>query len=139
MKNPTEIVNAFWTAFAARRLDDALARLTEDCEFVMPGAPPMTGHAQIRPLFEAYLHAFPDFSCDTSHAIESGNTYAAETSFRGTHKGPLRTPGGEVPPTGREVRWQSADIVRVRDGRIASWHVYHDPMPLLVQLGVPLG
>jgi ketosteroid isomerase-like protein len=37
------------------------------------------------------------------------------------------------------VGWQSADIVRVHDGKITSWHVYHDPMSMLAQLGVALG
>jgi predicted ester cyclase len=90
-------------------------------------------------MFEVYVGALPDFSVESLHAIEAGETYAAETRFAGTHKGPLVTPHGTIPASGRRVGWQSADIVRVRDGKIASWHVYHDPNVLFEQFGVPRG
>jgi ketosteroid isomerase-like protein len=139
-KSPTQVVESFWYAFTSQSPVDAFrGHMAVDCEFVMPGAPPMKGEAQVCAMFAAYKTAFPDFSCETLHAIESGDTYAAETRFAGTHRGPLANAQGTVPPTGKRVTWQSADIVRVRDGKIASWHVYHDPIPLLAQLGVPLG
>lgn len=139
-KSPGEVVRTFWKVFGERRFDDVFRDCVgADCEFVMPGAPPMRGAQAIRQLFEAYTRAFPDFACATLHAVEGGDTYAAETRFSGTHSGPLRTPQGELRPTGRTVTWTSADIVRVTDGKIVSWHVYHDPIPLLAQLGVPQG
>lgn len=138
--SPSAVVESFWRAFAARDLARAFdEHMTPDCEFVMPGAPPMHGAGPIGAMFEAYVRAFPDFAAATLHAIESGDTYAAETRFTGTHRHALQTPQGEIPPTQRTVSWQSADIVRVRGGRIASWHVYHDPIPLLAQLGVARG
>ena len=139
-QTPKAVVESFWKTFAARKLADAFSRhMTSDCELVIPGAPPLRGEAQIRAMFESYVEAFPDFTCETVHAIEAGDTYAAETRFAGTHRGPLVTPQGAIPATGRRVSWQSADIVRMRDGKIASWHVYHDPTPFLAQLGVPQG
>ena len=139
-KSAKEVVHGFWKAFGTRSFDQVFTDLVaDDCTFVMPGAPPLVGVAQIRGMFEAYVRAFPDFASAPVHEIESGDTYAGETKFTGTHKGPLATPHGELPPTGRAVSWQSADIVRVRDGKIASWHVYHDTMPLLAQLGVANG
>src|SRR5205085_6470950 len=109
--------------------------LADDCEFVMPGVGSLRGPA-IRGMFEAYARAFPDFGCSTVHAIESGDTYAAEARYAGTHLGPLLLPQGELPATGHKVSWQSADVVRVADGKIASWHIYHDPASILTQLGV---
>ena len=137
---PTAVIRLFWQTFSARDFD-ALVRdsVSPDCEFVMPGAQPLRGSAAIRGMFEAYARAFPDFTCEPVHAIESGDTYAAETRFSGTHEGVLRTPQGDIPPTGRRVTWQSADIVRVAAGKIVSWHVYHDTIPLLAQLGVAPG
>lgn len=136
----TETVRDFWRLFEARRFDDLCRdRLAMDCEFVMPGAPPMRGVAAVRGMFEAYVRAFPDFAARIVHAVESGDTYAAETAFTGTHRAPLATPQGEIAPTGRAVSWQSADIIRVAGGRIVSWHAYHDTLPLLAQLGVAGG
>ena len=137
---PSSIVESFWSAFAGRRLTEAFRdHMAPDCEFILPGSPPLRGEAQIRRMFEAYVSAFPDFAKETLHAIESGDTYAAETRFAGTHRAPLATPQGTIPATGRRVTWQSADMVRTRDGKIVSWHVYHDPIPLMAQLGVPPG
>jgi predicted ester cyclase len=139
-KSPTEIVRNFWQLFHSRSFDTLCSDvLAPECEFVMPGAPPLRGPAAIRGMFEAYARAFPDFACQAVHAIESGDTYAAETRFTGSHRGALATPHGEIPPTGRQVSWQSADLVRVASGKIVSWHVYHDTVPLLAQLGVAQG
>jgi predicted ester cyclase len=133
----TSTVDAFWKAFEAGKIEEVFAQhVAPDVEFVMPGAPPMRGAAAVRGLWEAWRVAFPDMRHETLHAIESGETYAAETSFAGTHKGPLRGAQGEVPPTGKTIRWQSADVIRFRGGKIASWHVYHDQIPMLVQLGL---
>ena len=139
-KSAEEIVASFWRAFAARDPREAYREhMTDDCELVMPGAPPMKGETAISAMFAAYKTAFPDFAAETLVAIESGDTYAAETRFAGTHREPLVSAQGTLPATGRRVTWQSADIVRVRAGKIASWHVYHDPIPLLAQLGVAPG
>jgi ketosteroid isomerase-like protein len=80
-------------------------------------------------------------------AVESGELGALDElaqpdiEFRGvgaaTHGlGELRGPQGDIPATGRPVLWESADYLRVRDGKIASWHVYTDTMAMLVQLGL---
>jgi ketosteroid isomerase-like protein len=130
-------VEAFWRAFEAKKMDEVFATyIAPDCEFTMPGSPTLQGATQMRPLFEAYLTAFPDMRHETVHAVESGDTYAAETRFAGTHRGPLRGPKGEVAPTGKEIRGQSADIIRFRGDKIVSWHVYHDQIPFLAQLGL---
>jgi ketosteroid isomerase-like protein len=125
----------FWSAFAARRFDE-IARdlMTPDCEFVMPGMPPMKGPAAIRRMFEAYARAFPDFAWSSIHAVEHGDTFAGEAKYTGTYREPLATPMGELPATGRAVAWTSADIVRTAGGKIASWHVYNDPAAIMAQL-----
>jgi ketosteroid isomerase-like protein len=135
--SPSAIVASFWSAFAERQFERVFAEhLAEGCEFTLPGMPPLVGAEAIGALFQSYVRAFPDFAARTLHAIESGDTYAAETAFSGTHQGPLQTPQGALAPTFRKVTWQSADIVRTAGGKIVSWHVYHDPLPLLAQLGV---
>src|SRR5262245_59448368 len=139
-KSPAEVVRTFWTAFSARRFDEIFRDvMATDCEFVMPGAPPMKGSGAIRAMFEAYARAFPDFGWSPIHGIEQGDTFAGEAKYSGTHRAPLATPQGEIPPTGKVVTWQSADIVRTSGGKIVSWHVYNDPLAIMAQLGVPMG
>ena len=130
-------MESFWKAFGTGDFERIAGSLAQpDVEFVMPGAPPLRGIPAVRGLWEAWRAAFPDMRHETAHAIEHDDTYAAETRFVATHTGTLRNAQGEVPPTGRVIRWQSADVVRFRDGKIASWHVYHDQLPLLAQLGL---
>src|SRR5690349_18563861 len=110
---PSEIVRAFWAAFDARRFDDVFRDLiAPECELVMPGVPAMKGPAAIRQMFEAYVRAFPDFTCSPIHGIEQGDTFAGEARYTGTHRQPLATARGEIPATGNAVAWSSADIVR---------------------------
>jgi ketosteroid isomerase-like protein len=140
MKSPSAIVRSFWSAFAAREFDRLVRDLVApECVFVMPGAPPLEGAAAIRGMFESYARAFPDFECTPVHGIEQGDTFAGEARYGGTHRAALVTPLGEIAPTGRAVSWQSADIVRVSAGRIVSWHVDHDTVAVMAQLGVPMG
>src|SRR5262245_8044189 len=95
-KSPFEIVRMFWAAFSAHRLDEIFRDLiAADCEFVMPGAPPMKGAASIRALFEAYVRAFPDFTWSLIHGIEHGDTFAGEAKYSGTHRASLAMPQGE--------------------------------------------
>jgi ketosteroid isomerase-like protein len=139
-KSPAEIVRTFWNAFSTRRFDEIFRDvMASDCEFIMPGAPPMKGAPAIRAMFEAYARAFPDFTWSLIHGIEHGDTFAGEATYTGTHRAPLATPQGEVPATGKVVAWQSADIVRIAAGKIVSWHVYNDPLAIMAQLGVPMG
>jgi predicted ester cyclase len=137
-----ETMAAFWSAFEGGHFDRIESELmAPDIEFVMPGVPPQRGIAAVRALWEAWRGAFPDMRHETLHAVEGPSSYAAETRFSGTHTGTMQSPQGEVPPTGRTIKWTSADIVRLdpTTGRIGSWHVYHDPMALLGQLGLLAG
>ncbi len=130
----------FWNSYEAGDLEQVFADLvTPDVEFVMPGAPALKGAKAVRELWLGWRSAFPDLRHQTEHAIEQDQSYAAETSFSGTHTGTLQSAQGQVPPTGKRIHWTSADVVRFRDGKIAVWHVYHDQLPLLAQLGLMHG
>ncbi len=130
-------MDAFWNAFEAGDFQRIACELcAADIEFVMPGVPPLKGARAVLELWQGWRAAFPDMRHETRSAIEQSRSYAAETRFVATHSGTLRSPQGEVPPTGRTLRWESADIVRFEGDKIASWHVYHDQIPLLTQLGL---
>jgi hypothetical protein len=48
----------------------------------------------------------------------------------------LNTPNGTIPPTGRLVTLHSASILRIKDGLVASEHVYLDQLEMMTQLGL---
>jgi predicted ester cyclase len=71
-----------------------------------------------------------------STLVEDGDAVACEVDVRGTHTGTLRTPTGDVPPTGRSVRIESATVVAIRDGKVATWRANFDLLGFMGQLGV---
>jgi predicted ester cyclase len=101
----------------------------------MPGAE-MRGRDGIMGLLMAYRVAFPDLSHDIQSFVENGDTVAVEVIVRGTHTGPMQTPQGTIPASGKRVTWDSCDYIKVRGGKLVSWHVYHDPASFYAALGV---
>jgi ketosteroid isomerase-like protein len=110
---------------------------TPDAVFLMPG---LRVHPHELPaLMQAYLAAFPDADNQVTGWIEAPEGIAVEQTITGTHSGTWVTPFGELAATGKRVRWESVEIVRVRDGKIASWRSYFDQLEALTALGVAPG
>jgi steroid delta-isomerase-like uncharacterized protein len=128
-------VENFWKAMESGRLEELDAIVDPDCHFKMPGAD-ISGLAAMKPLLAAYMAAFPDLRHDVKNAVASGDAIALELLVTGTHTGPMHTAKGAVPATGRKIVWESCDYVRVRNGRVVSWHGYYDNVPFLAALGL---
>jgi ketosteroid isomerase-like protein len=96
----------------------------------LPGIEPFIAYGQ------AFLRAFPDGRIHGDRYVESADRIVVEGRFTGTNTGPLLTPAGELPPTGRAMVLPFADVFRVADGRIAEHRVYYDTLGLLAQLGL---
>jgi predicted ester cyclase len=129
------VVDRVWDAIESDDFDSLEQLAQPDVEFRGVGAQ-IKSAAELRRFIEAYKGAFPDLRHEVVEYVESGDTVALELKVRGTHSGTLRGPQGEIPPTGRQVVWESVDYVKVRDDRVASWHVYNDQMAFMVQLGL---
>jgi ketosteroid isomerase-like protein len=59
------------------------------------------------------------------------------TGCTATHTGPLVSPNGDIPPTGKPVTLDFVDVTQFAEGRIAREHIYFDQMAFLSQLGLP--
>jgi steroid delta-isomerase-like uncharacterized protein len=135
MNDAKQLADRFWQALESNRLDEMAKLVDPDCHFKMPGAE-MRGFEAMKPLLAAYIGAFPDMRHHVKHWVASGDAVAVELEVTGTHTGPMPTPKGLVPATGRKVVWESCDYIRVKDGRIISWHGYYDSVPFLAALGL---
>jgi predicted ester cyclase len=82
--------------------------------------------------FDATFQAFPDMKWNVLEIIAEGDRVASLTLIEGTHEGDYL---GRA-HTGRHVRIYSADIARVRDGRLISHRGILDELHLLAQIGV---
>jgi ketosteroid isomerase-like protein len=78
----------------------------------------------------------PDAQAVVEHRSEAADTVVVEGRFVATFTGPLTTDDGDVAATGARVDLRFADVSRVRDGVIVSYHTYYDQLGLLTQLGL---
>jgi ketosteroid isomerase-like protein len=84
----------------------------------------------------AFRTAFPDMSWEPLHEHEAGNTAIDEGFVAGTHTGPLESPDGQIPATGKRLRLRMSDAVTVKSGLVTSHRFYFDQLELLGQLGL---
>jgi predicted ester cyclase len=111
------------------------ALLAPDCDVLTPtGARrgPAATTAYSKPLVAAFSDAYHRVDL----VVASGDVVAVEGAWVGTHTGPLVTPDGEVPPTGRSIELPFAATVRVSGEIVTSMHVYFDQLSFMAQLGL---
>ena len=87
-----------------------------------------------------FFEAFPDLNGRDDFRAESGDTAINEWSMSGTNSGPMETPEGTIPATGKRVTVRGCDVITARDGLIVSQRAYYDQLGFMSQLGlVPEG
>jgi steroid delta-isomerase-like uncharacterized protein len=137
-----ELVRDINNAFNERDLDRSLQYYASDIEWVdIPRQAVLRGPDVVRQWEEAWITAFDDGRVENLRIHGQGDVVTAEFNGRGTHTGPLVTPAGEIPATGRSVDLPFCQIFELRDGRVARCTNYYDSATMLSQLGIagPLG
>ena len=82
------------------------------------------------------LHtAFDHLRTTVDRQVEAPGSIVIGFRMHGRHVGPLETPLGVVPATGREVEVRTIDILTVRDDVVTEVLVVADELGRLVQLG----
>ncbi|MGD8539098.1 MAG: nuclear transport factor 2 family protein [Candidatus Aminicenantes bacterium] len=115
----------------------AMANLyAEDAVLSEPGED-IRGRKAIQEHMESMFKAFPDFKIEFLTVIPSGNHIAFEMLARGTNTGPMMTPEGEIPPTGKKVEFKAVWIGRIsQEGLIEEDRTYYDTADFMKQLGL---
>jgi ketosteroid isomerase-like protein len=124
------------STFNAHDLDGFAEVLADDVVFHAPGGMRGEGKSACAEFFAGWWVAFPDAHVDVHdlHLIE--DVAVEEGSFTGTHGGVLRTPTGDIPPTGRPVRIPYIQVLRFRNGKHVSFNLMFDRLEMLDQLGL---
>lgn len=94
------------------------------------------GPERIVELFRGWKTAFPDATATVTSAVASGDKAALEVTWRGTHSGPLGTPAGTIPASGKRQETPAAIFFSFEGEKIRESHQYFDSMTLLKQIGV---
>lgn len=101
-----------------------------DHEEGLPGQPP--GREGVKFFINAFRTAFPDISPKTVEpTLAEGDLEAARAVLTGTHEGEFMG----VPATGKTVEFESLDIIRVEDGKVAEHWGVTDAATLMQQIG----
>ncbi|HEX2283182.1 MAG TPA: ester cyclase [Thermomicrobiales bacterium] len=131
------LVREFYDAYNDREFDRAAALATDDYTFTMvPTGETMSGANGIRQYLEMWSTAFPDSTVEITNMVVSDDWVVVEFTGRGIHSGPLRTPTGDIPATGKQVELHFCDVVSVRDGKLAGGRTYFDMASMMRQLGL---
>jgi steroid delta-isomerase-like uncharacterized protein len=122
--------------FNAHDMDGFAAVLADDVVFAAPGGIEGQGKEACAAFFGGWIEAFPDAHVEVTGVHIVDDVAVEEGAFTGTHHGALRTPDGEIPPTGRPVRVDYIHVLRFRDGKHVSFHLMFDRLAMLEQLGL---
>ena len=117
--------------------DAADKLVAEDFVEHEPGFEGQEGLAGVKETVRQFLTAFPDLEAELHDIIVEGDKVVTRSTFRGTHNGDMLG----IPATGKRVKFQVIDIVRVADGKAAEHWGATDVAGLLQQVGAlpPMG
>lgn len=132
------IARAVYEAFNDHDLERAGALADEDMEIMdVPSGRTVRGPEGFADSMRLWIRACPDANVEIIELITGeGGAVTVEFVGRGTHDGPMFSPQGDIPPTGRSLQMRYCEVFRMRDGKIASAHLYYDVATLLGQLGL---
>ena len=122
--------------FNAHDIDGFTSVLADDVAFQAPGGMSGQGKAACAGFFAGWFGAFPDAHVEVHAVHVAGDIAVEEGTFTGTHRGTLRSPAGDIPPTGRPVTVPYIQVVRFRDGLHASFSLMYDRLLMLEHLGL---
>lgn len=94
------------------------------------------GPKGLRAYLERWTTAFPDAKAEVDRITASEDGYVVEFIGSGTNAGPLVTPLGSLPPTGRRISLRFAESTHVRDGKLTDTRLYFDLASMMSQLGL---
>lgn len=121
---------------AFNRRDESAEPWAPDARMAAPGGAEPQGRDAVLDFLRVFHRAFSDGRLELITRLEDGDRAAVEGVFDGTHDGPLASPGGDVPPTGRSIRFRWAALYEVDGDRLASEHLFFDQADFLAQLGL---
>ena len=123
-------------AFNAHDLEAVARDAAPDIVATAPGGVKATGPQAVKEYNQNFITAFPDARVDAKKVIIQGRTVVVEGVFTGTNNGTLKTPMGDIPPTGRKVTGEYIQVFEIDRGLVKRDHLMYDQVDLMTQLGM---
>ena len=130
------VAQGWLDAFNSSDWDKARAHLSSDSIYEEYGTQRhLQGSEAIINLYQAWKTAMPDVKGNVANTYTSGNKVALELTWEGTHTGPLVTPSGTIPASGKHQRTPGVMTLEVQGGKIQKSSNYFDMLTFLQQIG----
>ena len=95
-----------------------------------------TGPAEVAKPVEYYGAAFSDMHRELYDVYVTGDVVVVQLALQGTHNGPLPTPHGTVPATGKRMDAPCCDVFELVDGKVKRFDCYPSGTVIFTQLGI---
>ncbi|MEU9605286.1 ester cyclase [Streptomyces sp. NPDC048057] len=121
-----------WDTFEARHAPDTIVRWPGQGE-------PTRGRHDHRAEAVEFYKTFPDNQVGNRPyqvLIGQGEWTCSVARFTGTMTGPMKGPGGEIPPTGRAFAVDFCTVARWVNGQIVEENLFYDLVGLMQQIGL---
>lgn len=96
---------------------------------------PYEGYEGVRAWVNHTLTAYPDFHMTFDETYMDGNVIFVKWTATGTNTGPISMPSGEIPATGKSVKFMGVALDYLENGLITEEIVVMNMMEMLTQLG----
>jgi steroid delta-isomerase-like uncharacterized protein len=127
-------------AFNTRNFDRVYDLVSGDCEFVdVAAGSTARGPREIVIVLRTWAAAFRDMELEPLRVVTTEQGAAGEFVGRGTHSGPLASPGGEIPATGNAVEVRFSVVADASGGKLTGFRQYYDTLTMMAQLGLVPG
>ncbi len=136
MADAASAAEAFLNAFKNSDWDALRATMADNSVYEEYGTQRrIEGADAITDVYKAWKTAMPDVQGTIQKVTTSGDSAMIELVWEGTHTGPLETPDGTIPASGKSQRTPGVFSVVVQDGVIAGSRNYFDMLTFLQQIG----
>lgn len=137
IRDTARLARELYDAFNQRDFERGARHILETAEQVNTGSgETFRGPDGYRQNLTRWATAFPDGKIELLNLVASDDVAVVEFVGRGTQTGPLATPAGEIPPTGKRVELRFCDVIRFREGKVAGLSTYYDSGVMMQQLGI---
>lgn len=133
----TKIAQTLYDAFNTKDVERALAQYAGNVEIVsVPMGMTFHGHDGYKQFIQGWMEAFPEGKVEVIHMVANDNGVVTEFRGRGSHTGPLASPAGPIPPTGRSIDVHFCEVLEIEGGKIVKDRLYFDAATMMRQLGL---
>ena|SRR5687768_10241889 len=135
-KSIVDIAKAQVTAYNDKDWDAARASLAPRVVYDEVGTQRrIEGVDEVLSAWRGWASALPDSRATFDATHTSGEIVILELTWRGTHQGALKMPGGDIAATGKKIELRGCQVVEVAGDKVKSIRHYFDMATLLQQIG----